>query len=825
MTRCKGVLRLLTATFVAFTAGSTTYAQTPTHADRAPVIDGSDADAVWRAASVINGFRVFDPTEDGEPSMRTEARIAYDARNIYIFVRAFDPHPDSIVSLLSRRDVRTASDQLKVMIDSYYDRRSGYEFAVNPAGVKRDYYTYDDASEDISWDAVWDVATRIDSLGWTAEFQIPLSQLRYTAADANTMGFMIMRDIARTNERQSWPVYRRSRPGIASQFARIDGLSGVSSPRRIELLPYAVTRNKTSNDGRAQEAALGGDARIGIGSNLTLTAAVNPDFGQVEADPAVINLTAFETSFAELRPFFVEGANAFGRNQTLFYSRRIGRPPQLGGLAPVGEEIPSATPISAAAKLTGRTNGYTIGALSAYTAAQHAGTVQIEPSTFYSLARVSKDLRGGASGYYVMATALNRDLDASSSTFLRERAYAGAFEARHRFARNTYEARGGVLASHVDGSASAIARTQRSAVHYYHRPDSPLDYDPTATSLNGTYWNASIAKVAGALQGSAGYQNITPGFETNDMGFLTRADYQTTTAVATLTSRRPRAFWSNAQAGLVAAFNFTADGMPTDNFVQVQGYTQFKNTANVSVTAWSDYVTPAYCDRCARGGPALRLSPDYNVLINLQADTRKKVVPYFAAIYTVADNGRSYLWRVRPLVAVRNGARISWEFASRYQKNQDNTQWVTNAGLIGSDTTHYVFGHLNQDLLSFSARLNYTLTPTLSFQYYAEPFVTTGHYSNLRELSATPRANDYDARFRPTSQRPNADFNVKQFNSNAVLRWEYKPGSTLYVVWQQGRDQSDRDIGAFDAVHDYRNLFRTRPDNTFLIKASYWLNL
>src|SRR5687767_2469707 len=282
-----------------------------TKAVRAPVIDASDNDDVWRTAVAITEFRVFDPTEDGNPPFRTEARIAYDARTLYVFVRMYDPRPDSIVSLLSRRDVRTNSDQVKIMIDSYHDRRTGYEFAVNPAGVKRDYYIYDDSREDISWDAVWDVQTKIDSLGWTAEFRIPLSQMRYHAEAHNDFGVMIMRDVARTNERYSWPLYRRSRTGIPSQFATVTGFTELASPRRVELMPYAVTRNITGIDGRTQEQTVGGDIKVGLGSNLTLTAAINPDFGQVEADPAVLNLTAFEQSFEELRPFFVEGAGAF----------------------------------------------------------------------------------------------------------------------------------------------------------------------------------------------------------------------------------------------------------------------------------------------------------------------------------------------------------------------------------------------------------------------------------------------------------------------------------------------------------------------------------
>lgn len=810
---------------VAESAGSALIAAT--RATAAPVIDASDADEVWRTATIIDGFRIFDPTEDGAPPFRTEARIAYDARTLFVFVRMHDPRPDSIVSLLSRRDVRTNSDQVKIMIDSYLDRRTGYEFAVNPAGVKRDYYISDDSREDISWDAVWDVATKVDSLGWTAEFSIPLSQMRFSTQAENAFGVMIMRDVARSNERYAWPLYRRSRPGISSQFARVGGFMDLASPRRVELMPYAVTRNISGIDGRVQEQTVGGDVKVGLGSNLTLTAAINPDFGQVEADPAVLNLTAFEQSFAELRPFFVEGSGAFGRDQMIFYSRRIGRAPQLSGLATEAADIPASTPIAAAAKLTGRFGkGFTIGSLAAYTTEQSIGDVAIEPSTLYALTRLAREFRSGASVVAATGTVVDRNLDAGAEDFLRDRAYVANFELRHRMFESKYELRASAAASHVEGDADAIARTQRSSVHYYHRPDSPLDYDPTLTSLDGASVFASIARISGVLQFYGSYGYFSPGLETNDLGFLTRADRQQVYTYLTLQSRNPAAFWRNASATFDVFAEFTTDGLPISNYVQAQAYSQFKNNSSLTLTAWTDNGFPAYCDRCARGGPAVRLSALSSLLVNWNADTRKKIVPYFAAIYTTADEGRSMLWRVRPLVAVRTGARLNWELGARYQKNLDNTQWVQNVGVIGADTTHYVFGHLDQDLLSFQARINYTVTPTLSLQVYAEPFVTTGSYSRLRELSATPRASDYDARFRNYSGRAlDPNFNVKEFNSNAVVRWEYRPGSAIYLVWQQGRYQDDRNTGEFRASRDYGDLFGTVPNNTFLIKASYWVNL
>src|SRR5881296_3433996 len=209
-----------------------------------PVIDGNDNDAVWRLAPVIKDFRQFQPTEDGAPSLPTEAKVAYDDQNLYVFVRAFDSHPDSIKKLLARRDVRICCDQIKVVIDSYHDRRTGFEFAVNPAGVKRDYAMYgDDQQEDDAWDGVWEVATQVDSLGWTAEFRFPLSQLRYAHAPSNTFGFAVWRDIQRYTERVSWPVYRQSQSGFASQLGDVTGLVGLPAPRRLEVAPYMVTKN------------------------------------------------------------------------------------------------------------------------------------------------------------------------------------------------------------------------------------------------------------------------------------------------------------------------------------------------------------------------------------------------------------------------------------------------------------------------------------------------------------------------------------------------------------------------------------------------------
>jgi hypothetical protein len=572
---------------------------------------------------------------------------------------------------------------------------------------------------------------------------------------------------------------------------------------------------------------MGADLKYGLTSNLTLDGTINPDFGQVEADPAQLNLTAFETFFQERRPFFLEGMSIFQFGQDpeqLFYSRRIGRAPQLSSLAPDGVDVPGASRILGAAKLTGRVAGGTsLGVLTAMTDRTVAGGTAIEPRTTYGLARATRDLRKGESAVGVMATAVDRSLSAGESPFLRRGAYAGGIDGRHRFGGGRYEVTGSIAASSVRGSASAIARTQRSSVHEFQRPDDDLVVDTTRTSLDGTSFRVMAKKVAGLVRGTASYQRTTSGYETNDFGFLARADEQIVNTNLRFLPAKPVGPWRNASLEFYGQHHFTTAGLLTGAMYEAYASGFLQSGAYASIDSWVENAGAVYCDRCARGGPALRVSPSYNTLINLAADPKRRVSPQFAAIYTLADDGRSLLWRVRPYVIVRPSTRMGFELGTRYQYNRDNTQWVANVGVIGADSTHYLFGRLHQDLLSFTGRLDITIRPTMSLQLYAEPFVTAGHFTNVREI-ASPRARSYEARFRPyAGTPPDADFNEKSFHSSVVARWEYRPGSTLFVVWTQGRDQGDRDVGSFSASRDYRNLFAARPENVFLVKAAYWV--
>jgi len=812
-------------------------------APRTPAIDGRDDDEVWRLAAPITEFLEFDPNEGKAPRFRTEARVAYDARNFYVFVRAFDDEPERILRLLARRDVRTASDQIKIMIDSYHDRRSGYEFAVNPAGVKRDYSIANDGNEDDAWDGVWEAATTVDSLGWTAEFRIPLSQLRFAQTASNTFGFGIWRDIDRYKERVSWPLYKRNVSGLASQFGEVTGLTGLAAPRRLEMSPYVVTKNVTLPDGptdyKHQQRLTGGlDFKYGLSSNITLDGTVNPDFGQVEADPAVLNLSAFETFFQERRPFFIEGAGLLNFNincyavndcgsENLFYSRRIGRAPQLG-IAYGDAASATGTTILGAAKVTGRTpGGLSIGLLDAVTGREE-GTQDrtIEPRTNYAVLRATQDFRKGETGIGFIGTMVNRSNDAWTEDAIRGSALVGGFDLRHRFLQGRYELTAKVVGSRVTGTQDAIAATQQSSVHYFQRPDGELQYDPTRTSLSGHYEQVTLGKFGGGkLRFQTAYQRVSPGFETNDMGFLRRADWQSWATWASLNFNKPGPFFRRLFWNFNEWNDWTTRGLLLERAVNTNVHFELPNSWWFHLGGTLGGLGDVACDRCARGGPALATDTYFAPWGGLEGDSRWPVVPFVWFNYRTADGGRSESINVSPSLDFRVAAGWTWSLGVSYTRNRDDRQWYGNFTGI-DNVTHYTFAHLDQRTYSFQARLNYTLSPTLTVQAYAAPFLSNGKYSNVREL-ANPRAARYEDRFQlygdPAVQADPGEFNFKQFNSNVVLRWEYRPGSALFLVWQQGRVDGDvYDSRTFG--RDLDRLFDARADNTFLVKLSYWFD-
>ncbi|MGQ0562553.1 MAG: DUF5916 domain-containing protein [Gemmatimonadota bacterium] len=807
-----------------------------------PVIDGRDSDAAWRDAVKTSDFTQFDPRDGAAPSFKTEFQVVYDDRNLFVFVRAYDPHPDSIMHALTRRDVRGPSDQIKLLIDSYNDNRTGFELAINPDGVKRDYSMFDDGNEDDSWNGVWDAAAQVDSLGWTAEFRIPLSQLRYADAASHTFGFGIWRDIERYRERVSWPRYQPTRNGLVSQLGDLQGIEGIRSPGTLEVLPYTVTKNRAraNADGvseRVLEVSAGGDLKYGITPNITLNATINPDFGQVEADPAVVNLTAFETFLRERRPFFVEGTGLYqfrlncyivvdcSTNEGLFYSRRIGRSPVLRG-AYGDAATPSATPIAGAAKLTGRTKGgLSFGVLDAVTPSVTGAQARtVEPLSNYAVVRAQQDLRNGNLGISLIGTAVHRSMDEWSEPFVHRSAYAGGASLRNRFGGGRYEVAASFTASRVAGTREAIARTQRNAVHYYQQPGDNVDVDPAATSLVGHAEQVKVGKYGGGItRFETSLVHMSPGFEVNDLGFLRRADVVDWSTWAALSFRTQRWIYNWAQVNGNHWERWNTAGLRLENSFNTNGHIGLRNNWNLHAGATLAGIGETYCDRCTRGGPALRNSRQLYPWFGVNADSRKPVVPSMWVNLAYADEGRTTGVSLSPSVALRPSTRLQLSLGATLDRSKDNTQWFGNFTVDG--VTHYTFARLDQRTVALNVRVNYTAGPDLTLEFYGEPFATSGTYTQVREVSATPGASKYAQRFRPYVPPPDADlaFNYIQLRTNTVIRWEYRPGSTLFLVWAHGR-QRRSDQQARTWRDDYQDLFDLHPDNTFLIKIAYWLS-
>lgn len=818
-------------------SGSAETVARPVRAVQAPRIDGYDDDEVWKSAVLIDAFRQYEPTENGEPTFRTEAKIAYDAHNLYALVRSYDPRPDSIMAVLERRDKSGLSDNILLVVDSYHDKRTAYIFRLNAAGSMADGYLFDDGySEDWGWNAVWEGAARVDSLGWIAEYRIPLSQLRYVPGDENTFGIAILRTVARTGEATSYPRLRKSLQGIINQFASTPGFANLSAPRRVELMPYTMTsygaRPTASGSFRnAAQVQAGLDAKIGLTSNITLDAAVNPDFGQVEADPAVLNLSAFEQFYSERRPLFLEGSGIFrydldcndGSCTGLFYSRRIGRSPQLRDT--FGDAAsPIQSRIMGAAKVTGRLgNGLSIGVLNAMTGREIGALNRtIEPQTNYSVIRLQQDMAKGNSGIGFMLTNTARNNDEWTDSYLRSNAITGGLDARHQFAGNRWQVSGKLAGSRVSGSANAIALTQKSNVHLFQRPDARyLDFDSTRTSLSGWMAEASLDKRAGGIvRLSTNLAYVSPDFEINDIGFRTRADEIQSALWLALVPVKPFGAFRQGQLNFNAWSSSNTGGMITSTGANVNANGQFRNFWSSSAGISVNNVGNVFNDRGARGGPAFFEPALMQVWFNTRANDRWKVSPVVGFNGYRQFDGLSSSWGTKAGVALRLGAQLSGSLTAQFSRNIDDQQW--NGNYTSGGVTSYTFARLYQSTSSVTARINYTVTPTISIQSYFEPFISTGYFTDWRAL-ADAKSADRSSRFRPfTSQGAPEGFRFGQFRTNNVVRWEYRPGSTLFFVWTQARDAADSPDD-YSVTRGYRTVFGRRPENIFLIKASYWL--
>jgi len=852
-------------------------------------LDGRLDEAVWRTAPPATGFLQSEPNEGQPATQRTEVRFAYDADALYVGARMFDDQGAAGVrTRLVRRDGDAESDYLELIFDTYHDHLGRTFLVVNPSGVRRDAYAAGGSGEDDSWDPVWVAKTAIDSLGWTAEIRIPFSQLRYPTAPVQTWGLQIWRQVNRLNELSQWSFWRRNEVGGAPMFGHLTGLEISRPPERGEILPYVVGRSSHAPiadpddpfaDDHRLDGRVGADARVLLSSNLTLSATVNPDFGQVEVDPAVVNLSAFETFFPERRPFFVEGAGLFGfgglscyfcsnvSSLSMFYSRRIGRQPQAGSLAAADgayAEMPENTAILAAAKLTGRTpSGWSLGFLDAVTRRERAAVqradgsrtaVSVEPFTNYFVGRVAKDLRGGLSVVRGMATSTVRHFDdPRMADLLTRHAESVGVSTDTWFGQRDYRLMLQLAATQVAGDSGALLRIQRSSARYFQRPDRRHGgnglfsdrYDPSLTAMRGWGLYGRFAKESGDWLAEVSTNIRSPGFENNDIAFLTRADYVWMSGnVARQFTRPNRLFRSGFFiAGGQQQYNF--DGDATERQVQLFGSVQALNYWHF--TAFWIHRFTVVDDRQTRGGPVVG-RPGINFFqAGVSTDQRRSVVlssdpnggcTLEGACFVTVDLGITW----------RPASNISFTLSPAYSYEEARAQYVravddpTAAAFYGR---RYVFSDLTQRTVSMDTRVAVTFTPSLSFELYVQPFVASAAYGRYKEFAAprevTKRVYGEDvgtvapdpAAPRRVVVDPDGDgpataftiddpsFTLRSLRGNAVVRWEYLPGSTLFLVWTLDRQDELAD-GALDFTRDVRGVFRGPLRSIFLVKLNYW---
>ncbi len=841
-------------------------------------IDGVLDEAAWSAAEPATAFTQLDPHEGAPASERTEVRVLIGDNALVIGARLFDRDARRIKAQLARRDDATACDAFEVSIDSYHDHLTARRFRVNPSGSIRDAAIGTDGSEDATWDAVWEAAATVDSLGWSCELRIPLSQLRYHSVPDATWGIQFSRVIFRKGETDYFAFTPKKAQGGVNRYGHLTGLGQLAEPRHLELLPFTVLRNErldfpNGNPFRSRSDYFrnaGVDAKYGVTSDLSLDVTVNPDFGQVEVDPAEVNLTAFETFFPEHRGFFVEGADlfAFGRSRafnnfsvpTIFNSRRIGRTPQLqlGGPEFGFLDAPSQSTIAGAAKLTGRTRGgWALGMLDAVTTREDAHYVDtlgvrretpVEPLSQYFAGRVRRDLRGGDTSVGALFTGVNRQLgDPALAGLLRKNAYIGGLDLAQAWAQRSWALDAAVTGSTTEGSASAIAGAQRSSSRYFQRPDHGdyASYDPTRTRLSGYGVDGSISKTSGEhWLGSLAYVSRSPGYEANDLGFQTRADYRAFSSIALYQQNKPGGWFRNYAIFPYEnrMWNFGGDVVFDSWALDANG-----TLANFwSFDARGTLNRSTLDDRLTRGGPQARLPESGSWIGDLTTDSRR---PWsVSADYTYSWNeigGTGHFPSVS--ASFRPSPTLRIRFEPAYSATHALAQYVsvvTDPLATATYGRRYVFANLEQRTLSLVTRADWTLTPRLSFQLYLQPLVVSGAYTHFKEYRE-PRTFQFDVYGRqrgtitpnpatggytidpgngPAFELSNPDFNFRSLLGNAVLRWEYRPGSTLFIVWQQTRTDVEP-FGDFDFSRDYRGLVDRAPQNVFAAKVTFWVGL
>ncbi|HSM03035.1 MAG TPA: DUF5916 domain-containing protein [Longimicrobiales bacterium] len=868
---------------------------TAVRADVDVEVDGRIDESTWAAVAPISNFVQGEPTEGVPAEYDTEVRIIFGEDAIYVAARMWDD-PETVARQLVRRDDRGNFDWFAVSLDTNMDRRTGYSFQVSAANVQRDEYLFDDSRQDGAWDAVWESGVQVDADGWTAELKIPYSQIRYSSSsDPQTWGVNFIRRRQANNELSYWALRSRLQQGVVSQFGELDDVLVTQGARRIEARPYVLSSlhqgpaapDDPFFDGRESQLRLGTDLRVGLGSAFSLDATINPDFGQVEADPAVINLSAFETFFEERRPFFVEDANLLrfglsgGRND-LFYSRRIGRSPQ--GRAPSGtlyRDEPSAATILGAAKITGRTDGgLSVGGLAAVTQEEtgwaylgdEEGNARYvaEPQSRFGVLRLQQDFNDGASTVGGIFTAMNRGLPSDGSfDFLPSSAFTAGLQFEHQWSDRTWALEGFLAGSLVQGDSTALTRIQRSSNHYNQRPDATrLSVDSTATSMSGLEWRLQFEKRRGDHWTWAVWAaQLTDGFEINDLGYSQNRERLDGGFRVSYREIEPGSVFQNYNVSFFTFHNWSHEALDapgsweswnrarTSGSFNLNSRGEFLNNwgANMDLSLNPD----TYSRTATRGGPVMLDPGSWRVSTRMNTDRRKAVnfsanVQYRSGFQESGDE-----FSIGGGIEMRPTANTEIAVQPRWSSENNAAQYVTTSDALFFGPTYgnrYLFAELERKSLSMETRLNVSFSPALTFQLFAQPLLSSGDYVRYRQLAEAGTYDflefqegdvsgdgmgcvggticrddtdeqyvDFDGDGVADESFGDRDFNVRSLVGNAVLRWEYRPGSTVFLVWQR-QQRGSVAVGDFDFGRDWGGLWDAPAENVFIVKMNYWLD-
>ena len=826
-----------------------------------PVVDGKLDDACWKTGEWSGNYTQWIPNEGAKPSQPTQLKILYDDKNIYVAIRAFDSVPEKISRKAGRRDDFTG-DMAGITLDSYHDHRTGFEFDVSAAGQKIDLLLTNPQNTDMNWNAIWSVKTAKEDSAWTAEFEIPLSQLRYSNDSVQVWGLHAWRWIERLQQESDWELQTSTSPGILYLFGELQGIKGLPKSRRIEIMPYvsgkfntfkAEPKNPFGDKGRNWAGNIGLDAKIGLASNFTVDLTVNPDFGQVESDPSVMNLSAFETFYDEKRPFFLEGKNIFSfdfDNSSLFYSRRIGHTPSFYPSLDNNEfmKYPDNTSILGAAKVSGKTSkGLSIGILQSLTASEDARidslgkrkNINVEPITNYSVFRVQQDFHQGNTVLGGIFTSTNRFINTPQLKFMNRNAYTGGIDFLHQWHDKEYYLDAKLVASSITGSREAMTNLQQSSARYYQRPD--IQYarlDTTSNRLSGYGGDVKIGKGSkGLWRYSTELIWRSPGLDLNDMGFMQMADV--------IKQKNSVYCFVNKQVSMFRTYNFTLSETNNWDFglnylssnANLNGYFEFLNKWALSTTV--SYTTQALDTRILRGGSAMLLPEIWDQSLYVKTDPSAKICFELNTELSTSGCRSAQYYSVQPSLKYTpiNTLKLSASF--NYSGNRNDLQYITTTG--SNNGQRYILGKIDQKTLGITFRVDYNITPELSIQYYGSPYATVGKYSNFKRVT-NYRANNYPDRFAGLTSTLNSsntyevsennnnytfsnpDFNFSQFRSNLVFRWEYRPGSQFYLVWSQDRTAFSQpgSQNLNDGMSSIKGIF---PNNILLAKFNYWFSI